>query len=147
MDAMQPHLNRRKRLADEMRARGGGIAVLFTAPEVPRNRDSDFPYRWDSYFYYLTGFPEPQAALVLRVSDGCTESVLFCREKNALHSARVRSLSSSLVLASDPVARSAAISATAAMVSATSTSISVNPRARADRWPTFTAPRRSPAHC
>ena len=82
MDAMQPHLNRRKRLADEMRARGGGIAVLFTAPEVPRNRDSDFPYRWDSYFYYLTGLPEPQAALVLRVSDGCTESVLFCREKN-----------------------------------------------------------------
>ncbi|HMN82629.1 MAG TPA: Xaa-Pro aminopeptidase [Burkholderiaceae bacterium] len=82
MDAMQPYLNRRKRLAGEMRARGGGIAVLFTAPEVPRNRDSDFPYRWDSYFYYLTGFPEPEAALVLRVSDGCTESVLFCREKN-----------------------------------------------------------------
>ena len=40
---------------------GGGIALLPTAREYPRNRDSDFPYRHDSYFYYLTGFDEPTA--------------------------------------------------------------------------------------
>ena len=41
--------------------RAAGVAVIFTAPEVPRNRDSDFPYRYDSYFHYLSGFPEPEA--------------------------------------------------------------------------------------
>ena len=40
---------------------GGGLALVPTAPEVPRNRDSLFPYRPDSYFYYLSGFPEPEA--------------------------------------------------------------------------------------
>jgi Xaa-Pro aminopeptidase len=66
-----------------MRARGGGVAIVFTAPEVMRNRDSDYPYRWDSYFHYLTGFTEPEAALVLRVTTEGFESTLFCREKNA----------------------------------------------------------------
>ena len=80
---MQAYATRRNRLVQQMRARGGGVAVLFTAPEVPRNRDSDYPYRWDSYFYYLTGFTEPEAALVIRVEADSAESVLFCREKNA----------------------------------------------------------------
>ncbi|MFO1198993.1 MAG: Xaa-Pro aminopeptidase [Burkholderiaceae bacterium] len=79
---MQPYASRRSRLAEQMRARGGGVAVIFTAPEAMRNRDSDYPYRWDSYFYYVAGFPEPEAALVLRVTADATESVLFCREKN-----------------------------------------------------------------
>jgi Xaa-Pro aminopeptidase len=75
---------RRQKLMSDMRARGGGVAVLFTAAEVPRNRDSDFPFRWDSYFYYLSGFPEPEAAVVLVVSDQVEKSYLFCREKNEL---------------------------------------------------------------
>jgi Xaa-Pro aminopeptidase len=54
---------RRARLAAQLGA--GGIAIIPTAPERPRNRDSDFPYRHDSYFYYLTGFTEPGACLVL----------------------------------------------------------------------------------
>ena len=56
-----------------------GIAVLPTAPEQPRNRDTDFPYRHDSYFYYLTGFTEPRGWLVLR-GDG--RSTLFCQPKD-----------------------------------------------------------------
>ncbi|HLS57240.1 MAG TPA: aminopeptidase P N-terminal domain-containing protein, partial [Zeimonas sp.] len=79
---MLPYSTRRQRLADTMRAHGGGIAIAFTAPEVARNRDSEYPYRWDSYFHYLTGFPEPEAALVLVVDGATTESILFCREKN-----------------------------------------------------------------
>jgi Xaa-Pro aminopeptidase len=39
----------------------GGVAIIPTAPERARNRDSDFPYRHDSYFYYLTGFSEAGA--------------------------------------------------------------------------------------
>ena len=79
---MNPYLSRRQRLADAMRSRGGGVAVLFTAPEVVRNRDSHYPYRSDSYFHYLTGFPEPEAALVVVASPDATRSVLFCRNKN-----------------------------------------------------------------
>ena len=47
---------RRARLARRMADAGGGVAVLPTAPERMRNRDADYPYRHDSYFYYLSGF-------------------------------------------------------------------------------------------
>jgi Xaa-Pro aminopeptidase len=57
----------------------GGIAIIPTAPERPRNRDSDFLFRHDSYFYYLTGFTEPNAWLVL-TGDG--RSTLFCQPKD-----------------------------------------------------------------
>ena len=56
-----------------------GIAILPTAPEQQRNRDSDFLFRADSYFYYLTGFTEPHAWLVL-TGDG--HSTLFCQPKD-----------------------------------------------------------------
>ena len=65
---------------------GGGIAVITTAPELARNRDSDFPYRHDSDFFYLTGFEEPGATLVIKVSGSGNshqvESHLFCRPKD-----------------------------------------------------------------
>ena len=51
-----------------------------TAPEQQRNRDSDFLFRHDSYFYYLTGFTEPNAWLVI-TAEG--ESTLFCNPKDA----------------------------------------------------------------
>ena len=35
-----------------------------TAPEAARNADADYPYRHDSYFYYLSGFTEPEAVIV-----------------------------------------------------------------------------------
>ena len=56
-----------------------GIAIVPTAPERPRNRDSDFLFRHDSYFYYLTGFTEPNAALVITGDGKCT---LFCQPKD-----------------------------------------------------------------
>lgn len=69
---------RRARLAAAMQ---DGIAVIPTAPERVRNRDTHFPYRFDSHFYYLTGFPEPEAVLVL-VGGAQPRSLLFCRERN-----------------------------------------------------------------
>lgn len=56
-----------------------GVAVLPTAPEQQRNRDADFLYRPDSYFYYLSGFTEPNAWLVI-TGDG--SSTLFCAPKD-----------------------------------------------------------------
>lgn len=73
---------RRRAVIEAMRATGGGVAILPTAPERMRNRDSDYPYRWDSYFHYLTGFPEPEAVLVIVADGERDESILFCREKN-----------------------------------------------------------------
>lgn len=60
---------------------GGGVAVIPTAPEAVRSRDSHYPYRFDSYFYYLTGFNEPESVLIL-VAGAQPKSVLFCRDKD-----------------------------------------------------------------
>ena len=61
----------------------GGIAIIPTAPEQQRNRDSDFLYRADSYFYYLTGFAEPHGWLVV-TGDGPNgpTTTLFCNPKD-----------------------------------------------------------------
>ena len=68
---------RRARFATTLGA--DGIAIIPTSPERQRNRDSDFLYRFDSYFHYLTGFTEPNATLVI-TGDG--KSSLFCAPKD-----------------------------------------------------------------
>jgi Xaa-Pro aminopeptidase len=73
------YARRRAALARALRAAGGGIAVLPTAAEVARNRDSHYPYRHDSYFYYLTGFEEPESWLVI---DASGRTTLLCRPRN-----------------------------------------------------------------
>lgn len=70
---------RRQRLAAYMKHHGGGIAILPTTLEIHRNRDNVYPYRADSYFYYLTGFTEPDSWLVM---DDTGYSALFCRSKD-----------------------------------------------------------------
>jgi Xaa-Pro aminopeptidase len=69
---------RRNTLIQQMNV---GVAIIPTSPEVLRNRDSHYLYRFDSYFYYLTGFKEPEALLVL-VAGTERKSILFCRDKN-----------------------------------------------------------------
>ncbi|NML42603.1 M24 family metallopeptidase [Ramlibacter sp. G-1-2-2] len=71
------YAQRRARMAAQLGA--NGIALIPTAPERQRNRDSDFLFRHDSYFYYLTGFTEPNAWLVV-TGDG--RSTLFCQPKD-----------------------------------------------------------------
>jgi len=67
---------------DALRSRmGRGIALLPTAPARVRNRDSEYSYRFDSYFYYLSGFQEPESVLVLIAGDA-PKSILFCRERD-----------------------------------------------------------------
>jgi Xaa-Pro aminopeptidase len=69
---------RRNRLLAQMER---GVAVIPTAPERARNRDTHYPYRFDSYFYYLSAFREPEAVLVLVAGDE-QKSILFCRDKD-----------------------------------------------------------------
>lgn len=69
---------RRKRL---LKTIADGVAIIPTAPEVVRNRDAHHPFRFDSYFWYLSGFPEPEAVVVL-VGGRRPKSILFCREKH-----------------------------------------------------------------
>lgn len=76
------YAQRRARLLTQMRR---GIAIIPTAPEVARNADTHYGYRHDSNFYYLSGFTEPEAVLVLIAGvgeNGQSQSILFCREKN-----------------------------------------------------------------
>lgn len=72
------HRARRVRLA---RALKSGVVLIPTAPEVMRNADSNYDFRWDSHFYYLSGFREPEAVLAI-VLGRKPRHILFCRDKN-----------------------------------------------------------------
>ena len=74
----EPYSSRRYALLKHI---GDGVAIIPTAPERVRNRDSHHPYRFDSYFWYLSGFPEPEAVIVL-IGGRAKKSILFCRDKN-----------------------------------------------------------------
>ena len=69
---------RRDQLIQQM---GEGVAIIPTAPETIRTRDSHYPYRFDSYFYYLTGFKEPEAVLFV-MAVKAPKTILFCRDKD-----------------------------------------------------------------
>jgi Xaa-Pro aminopeptidase len=77
-DHLSLYAARRQRLTTLM---GEGVALIATAPERVRNRDSHYPYRFDSYFYYLTGFIEPEAVLVL-TAGSAPKAQLFCRKRD-----------------------------------------------------------------
>ena len=71
---------RRKRLMAHMES--DSIAIVPSAKTVLRNRDVEYPFRQDSDFYYLTGFDEPDAVLVLLPGRGHGEFVMFCRDRD-----------------------------------------------------------------
>jgi aminopeptidase P (EC:3.4.11.9). Metallo peptidase. MEROPS family M24B len=58
------------------------LAILPAAREVTRNRDVHYPFRQGSDFSYLTGFPEPDAWLVIAPRRKEGEFVLFCRPRD-----------------------------------------------------------------
>jgi Xaa-Pro aminopeptidase len=58
------------------------ICIVPAAPERVRNNDNHYPYRQDSDFHYLTGFPEPDAVLALIPGREHGETILFCRERD-----------------------------------------------------------------
>ncbi len=73
----------KKRRTELMRIMGPrSVAVVPAAPERLRNRDAYYPYRQDSDFYYLSGFAEPEAVIVLVPGRPHGEYILFCRERD-----------------------------------------------------------------
>ena len=76
----QEFAKRRKHLMELMG--DNAVAILPAAPMRIRNRDVEYAYRPDSDFYYLTGFPEPEAVAVLIPGRAHGEYILFCRERD-----------------------------------------------------------------
>ena len=79
-EAPSPAVHAARRAAARCRGAARASRSCRPRPSASRNRDTHYPYRFDSYFYYLTGFPEPEAVLVL-VGGAEPRSILFCREK------------------------------------------------------------------
>ncbi len=75
----QPFSARRQSLARRLKP---GVVIVPTSPEVRRNADSTYPFRFDSSFYYLTAFTEPEAVFVQVIGEDRVENLLFCREKD-----------------------------------------------------------------
>ena len=82
LSSIDSFILRRARLFEQMRRQGGGIAIIPSAPERPRNSDAHHPYRHDSDFYYFTGFTELQAWLVL-IAGANDRALVFCRRKDS----------------------------------------------------------------
>ena len=66
-------------------AEPNSIIILASARQILRNGDSYYPFRQDSDFWYLTGFNEPEAVLVLLPGREAGQQIMFCRERNAEH--------------------------------------------------------------
>lgn len=80
MITLKEFTRRRKQL---MRMAGrDAIVIVPAALERVRNNDAHYPYRQDSDFHYLTGFPEAEAVLALIPGRPQGEVMLFCRERN-----------------------------------------------------------------
>ena len=75
------HRQHRERFL-EILTREGAAAVVATGAPAIRNHDSEYRFRPGSDFWYLTGFHEPDAVLVLapRRDDG--RAVLFLNDRN-----------------------------------------------------------------
>ena len=78
---LQEYQRRRQALLAKMAA--GSALIIFASPEQTRSADSEYPFRQSSDFWYLTGFNEPEAALILIKSDEThNHSVLFNRVRD-----------------------------------------------------------------
>ncbi|MBL8510230.1 MAG: aminopeptidase P N-terminal domain-containing protein [Betaproteobacteria bacterium] len=75
---VKAHAKRRATLAKTLKE---GLVLIPTSPEYARNADAHYDFRWDSHFYYLTGFREPEAVLAI-VLGKKPRHILFCRDKN-----------------------------------------------------------------
>lgn len=73
---------RRAKMASQMAA--NSVLIIPSAKEVTRSNDTEYAFRQNSYFWYFTGFSEPDACLIISQQDGQLDDILFCRESNKL---------------------------------------------------------------
>ena len=81
---MNDILTRRQLILDRMET--NSLAIFFAAPEAIRSNDTNYPYRQNSDFWYLTEFAEPEAAFILIKEDNNkpAQTILFNRKKDPL---------------------------------------------------------------
>ncbi len=80
---MNDYAQRRRAVMDKVGPRG--LMIIPSALEIPRNGDAVYPFRQQSDFYYLTGFDEPDAVLVLAPNRPEGEFILFNRVRDRDH--------------------------------------------------------------
>ncbi|NRA60355.1 MAG: Xaa-Pro aminopeptidase [Psychrobium sp.] len=73
---------RRKALLQQLP--DNSAAIIFAAQEKTRSADTEYHFRQNSYFYYLTGFNEPESVLLLLKKDGAVQTILFNRDKDKM---------------------------------------------------------------
>ena len=73
---------RRTRVFDQMQP--NSALLLFSEIEKRRNNDCTYPFRQDSYFWYVTGFNEPNAALLLLKTEQAEKAIIFLRPRDPL---------------------------------------------------------------
>lgn len=73
---------RRTRVFTQMQP--NSALLLFSEIEKRRNNDCTYPFRQDSYFWYLTGFNEPNAALLLLKTEQSEKAIIFLRPRDPL---------------------------------------------------------------
>lgn len=83
MISMNEYAERRRKVMNQMGPLG--VMVIASATEVHRNGDAVYAYRQHSDFYYLTGFDEPEAVLVLAPGREAGEFILFNRVRDRDH--------------------------------------------------------------
>jgi len=84
-DSITLRRERARRRKNLMNAIGkGSIAIIPSAPTKLRSKDTDYKYRQDSDFFYLTGFEEPSSVAVLISGRRAAEYIIFCRESDKL---------------------------------------------------------------
>src|SRR5437867_4121054 len=76
---LAPFVERRRRFAEAI---GDALAIIPGAREVARNDDTNFEFRQDSDFYFLTGFDEPDAVAVINPAHAKERFVLFVRPRD-----------------------------------------------------------------
>ncbi len=80
MKSYKEFKNRRDRLATRI---GDSVAIVVNAKESIRNKDCNYPFRSDSAFHYLSGFPEPETVVMIFGGKN-PKSIIFCQPKDEL---------------------------------------------------------------
>ena len=81
MNLVPAAVERRRKLAKQIK---NGVVFLASAQAAIRSRDTNHPYRQESYFYYLSACNEENTALIIDIADGkIRDEYFFCRPANA----------------------------------------------------------------
>nr|WP_321267989.1 aminopeptidase P N-terminal domain-containing protein [uncultured Sulfurimonas sp.] len=83
MISEKEYKNRRDSLVKKLAA--NSLSVIFSAKNKTRSNDTNYPYRQNSNFYYLTGFKEDNSCLVILKSEKKTKTILFVQHKDSAY--------------------------------------------------------------